>query len=89
MFKNSSPSELAERARQLAEKRDRQAVSADPAWREQHLKATAANYRALAHALEQQTARMHSVREELAVSNAAQTMARELANHGKANYGKV
>jgi len=83
MFKNRTPLDLADRARQLADKRDKQAVSDGLAWREQHLRAAAANYRALADELEHQTLRLHSLREELGAANAAREMARELANHGK------
>jgi hypothetical protein len=83
MVKNRTPLELADRARQLADKRERQAVSDGLAWREQHLKATAANYRALADELEHQMPRLQSLRDELGTVNAAREMARELANYGK------
>jgi hypothetical protein len=83
MVKNRTPLELADRARQLADKRDRQAVSDGLAWREQHLRAAAANYRALAEELEHQMPRLQSLREELGTANAAREMARELANYGK------
>ena len=78
------PRDLAERARELAEKRDRQAEGTGLTWREEHLKATAANYRALANELDHQIARMHSLRHELAATNAAKDLVRALVGDLKA-----
>ena len=76
------PKELAERAREMAERREKDAETPATWPAPPQLKVTAAHYRALAQLLEHQRVHIQALLEQVEAANAERRMLRELTGKG-------
>lgn len=79
----TNPRDIAERARRMAERREKDAERPAQTWPAPALKSTAAHYRTLAESLEHQTRHIHALREQLSAADMTRRMVRELAGEAK------